>query len=326
MKKKMSYYWTTAIGAFCLYWATSFVLFYNPALIHKKKKDRVMSSIKHISHRGGCSEFPENTIPAFQNALTLGTEMLEMDLHLTKDEEIVVMHDDDLYRVTGVNGRIKNLNYDELPTKVRDNLACPFPEHLGQSVNTVGLDTHVPKLEELFQLFPGVPFNIDLKQDSDLLLEKTHALIKKYNREDLVIWGSFRDNTCTKCYEKDPSIPLIFSAKAVAKLLALHYTGLLPFVPIRESYLEIPAFTERSAKVLFSQIPTRRVKMALWAIDHLLMNKRLFEHLNKRGIRVFTWVQNHEEDFEYCFKKGANGVMTDSPTVLTNYLKKSKKA
>jgi glycerophosphoryl diester phosphodiesterase len=251
--------------------------------------------------------------------------MLEMDLHLTKDEEIVVMHDDDLYRVTGVNERIKNLNYDELPKTFRENLACPFPEFHGQSVNTVGLDTHVPKLEELFNLFPDVPFNIDLKQDSDLLLEKTHALIKKYKREDLIIWGSFRDNTCTKCYEKDPDIPLIFSAKAVLKLLALHYTGLLPFVPIKESYLEIPAFTERSAKVLFKSMPARRVKIALWVIKHVLMSKRLFKHLNRRGIRVFTWVQNHEEDFEFCFSRGANGVMTDCPTILTNYLKKTKK-
>jgi glycerophosphoryl diester phosphodiesterase len=173
-------------------------------------------------------------------------------------------------------------------------------------------------------LFPGVPFNIDLKQDSDLLLEKTHELIKKYNREDLVIWGSFRDNTCTKCYEKDPDIPIMFSAKAVAKLLLLHYTGLLPFFPLRESYLEIPSFTERH-KFLFKAMSPGRVKVALFLIKHLLMNKRLFKHLNKRGIRVFTWVQNHEEDFEFCFTRGANGVMTDHPTLLTNWLKKTKK-
>jgi hypothetical protein len=59
------------------------------------------------------------------------------------------MHDDDLYRVTGVEGRIKQMKYEELPTKFRENLACPFPEHHGQSVNTVGLDTHVPTLEEV---------------------------------------------------------------------------------------------------------------------------------------------------------------------------------
>jgi len=54
------------------------------------------------------------------------------------------------------------------------------------------------------------------------------------------------------------------------------------------------------------------------------MNEKLFDHLNKRGIRVFGWVQNTEADFDYCFKKGINAVMTDKPTLLRKYLDSQK--
>jgi len=283
-----------------------------------------MSNLKHISHRGGAAEFAENTLPAFKNAVRAGTEMLELDVHLTKDNHVVVLHDGDLFRVNGVNDKVKNLNYEDLPKKARDNLPVPFPQQPGQCINTENVDTKIPKLEELFQLFPGVPFNIDLKEESEILLEKTHDLIKKYERENLTIWGSFRDSTCQKCYKKNPDIPLLFSFKGVLKLLLFHYTGLLPFIPIKESFLEIPCFTERSANVLFPHTTPMRIKIGLWLLQNVLMSKRLFKHLNERGIRVFTWVQNHEYDFEFCLRHGANGIMTDSPTLLTKYFEDQK--
>jgi len=314
-------YWISPVVILCVYWGVSLILFYNPTALHKKKKTRVMTTIRHISHRGGCSEFPENTISAFMNAVNVGTEMLELDLHLTKDNKVVVMHDDDLYRVTSVNERVSNLNYDELPKHFRSSLNVPFPTQPGELLDTDGIDTHIPTLEEVFQTFPHTPINIDLKQESDLLIDLTYDLIKKYNREDLVIWGSFRESTCLKAFNKGPEIPLLFSAKAIAKLLLYYYTGLLPFIPLRQSFLEIPVFTPESVKSLGVYTTTRRMKIFTWLIQNVLVSKRLFKHLNKRGISVFSWVQNTEDVWDYCFANGVNGVMTDNPTKLAKYLK-----
>lgn len=215
-------------------------------MFYKRHRETVMSTVKNMAHRGGCIEAPENTIEAFRKSLENGSEMLEMDLHITKDGVPVVFHDDSLLRVTGVDAFVRDLDYSELPTSFKTNLPVPFPQFAGQTIDTSTFDTHIPTLEEVFQTFPNVPVNLDLKDPSVALLDATHDLIVKYDRRHLVVWGGFRPATCDACYKKDPSIPLLFSYKTVIKTLLLHYTGLLPFFSIRESFLEIPVFTKKS--------------------------------------------------------------------------------
>ena len=61
------------------------------------------------------------------------------------------------------------------------------------------------------------------------------------------------------------------------------------------------------------------------AVDWLLMSPQLFLHLNKRGITVYLWVLNTEDQFEKAFNLGVNGVMTDYPTRLKHFLEKKQK-
>ncbi|MDE6202594.1 MAG: phosphatase PAP2 family protein, partial [Lachnospiraceae bacterium] len=67
-----------------------------------------------IAHRGYSSEFPENTLAAFEGALDIGVDYIELDVQLTKDGQAVIFHDDDLKRITGVEGRVSEYTYDEL--------------------------------------------------------------------------------------------------------------------------------------------------------------------------------------------------------------------
>ncbi|MED6265164.1 Lysophospholipase D gdpd1, partial [Characodon lateralis] len=97
----------------------------------------------------------------------------------------------------------------------------------------------------------------------------------------------------------NPHIPVLFSFPRVLQLLGLFYTGLLPFVPLKEQFLEIP-------------MPS--------LITNLLMRKALFQHLTARGIQVYIWVLNDEEDFQRAFDLGATGVMTDFPTRLKEFM------
>jgi len=90
-----------------LYGGTSLLLLHKPSILHKIKPRRVMNSAKHISHRGGCGELPENTFPAFDNAIAKGAQIIELDVHLTKDKKVVVFHDPSLYRVTGHAANIR---------------------------------------------------------------------------------------------------------------------------------------------------------------------------------------------------------------------------
>jgi hypothetical protein len=95
-------------------------------------------------------------------------------------------------------------------------------------------------LEAVFERYPNKIINLDIKQNNDDLIHKVHSLIKKYEREELTIWGNFSGHVKKKCFSLNPSQPLIFSKEDVAKLIVAYLTGYLPFMEIKAAYLEIP--------------------------------------------------------------------------------------
>jgi hypothetical protein len=97
----------------------------------------------------------------------------------------------------------------------------------------------IPLLEDVFKECPGIPINLDVKINNDELIKKINDLIVKYKRERLTVWGSFNETVTRKCHALNPKIDLYFSAKGCWKLFLLLGSGLLPFVPLRETYLEV---------------------------------------------------------------------------------------
>jgi glycerophosphoryl diester phosphodiesterase len=98
-----------------------------------------------FAHRGGASEAPENTLPAFQRAVDLGYRYLETDVHATRDGVLLAFHDRVLDRVTDHTGAIAELTYAEIA-----------------EARIHGLDP-IPRLSELLAEFPDVRFNVDVK-------------------------------------------------------------------------------------------------------------------------------------------------------------------
>lgn len=153
--------------------------------------------------------------------------MLELDCHLTKDGEVVVCHDHNLLRSTGTNKSISEVNYKDLPL-LKPRLPIDFdPGMLKQffkklyfwikwfrncsltDVEYIGTekeeDRRFPLLKEVFEAFPNIPINIDIKVNSDELITKVSNLIKEYNREEYTVWGNFNDDITQKCYKTVPS-------------------------------------------------------------------------------------------------------------------------
>uniref|UniRef100_A0A8D2Q2V9 Glycerophosphodiester phosphodiesterase domain containing 1 n=1 Tax=Varanus komodoensis TaxID=61221 RepID=A0A8D2Q2V9_VARKO len=304
-----AFYLLSTLGG---YLVASALLLKFPCLLHRPKRQRFRC--RHISHRGGAGENLENTMAAFRHAVNVGTDMLELDCHLTKDEQVVVSHDENLKRSTGVDVNISDLKYSELPPYL-----CRLDVTFQKECHCEGEDKRIPLLKEVFEAFPHTPINVDIKVNNDLLIKKVSELVSFYKREHLTVWGSVSHEVVEKCHKENAHIPILFCLRRVLLLLGLFYTGLLPFFPILEEFLEIP-MPSIILKLKESGTISRSQRFTIWLTDTLLMRKALFDHLTARGIQVYIWVLNEEQEYKRAFDLGATGVMTDYPTKLKNFL------
>ncbi|ELT91116.1 hypothetical protein CAPTEDRAFT_117554 [Capitella teleta] len=307
----------SALGGYII---TSYVFLKYPGILHKKKD--VKFKAVHISHRGGAGENLENTMAAFQHAVNVGTQMLEIDCHITRDGHVVVSHDNSLNRTAGMEGCITDTDYQDLPPML-GSLRTDFEF---THVTVGGEDRRIPLLREVFEKFPDLAINIDIKINNDALIHEACAfhfvnkLIVEFKREHLTVWGNGSKEITDKCHKMNPSIGVLFSVKRVLLVVFLFYSGLLPFVPLHESFYEVlmPGVLLRENK--FHVNFTSRQKFFIRLADTLLMNRSIFQHLSARGIQTYLWVLNDREDFERAFRYGVTGVMTDFPSRLTEYM------
>ncbi|XP_030630905.1 lysophospholipase D GDPD3 [Chanos chanos] len=299
---------------FLLYISSSLFFLYNPNIIHKKK--RLAFFCRHISHRGGAGERIENTLEAFTHAATTGTDMLELDCHLSLDGQVIVSHDENLLRQTGSDVTISSLKAQDLPL-YKEKLEVTFDvDHFSS-----GKDRRFALLEEIFKKFPRMPVTLEIKKNDSVLARKVSSLVRQYDREDITVWATGDSDVMAKCRKENPNMPFMFTEKRGFLLLVLYYTGLLPFVPLEESLLQF-YFPRVFNRTYIADEWYFRNKVTVYLIEKLTMRKTLFHHLTKRGIQVQLFVCNRENDMDAAFKVGATGLMTDYPTLLSKYLHK----
>ncbi|XP_041672682.1 lysophospholipase D GDPD3a [Cheilinus undulatus] len=302
-----------ALGGYAL---TSVYLLKNPLILHRKKRTAFYCT--HISHRGGCGERIESTMEAFTHAVEQGTQMLELDCHLTHDGHVVVSHDENLLRETGHDATMSSLNLQDLPP-YKERLEVTF--YAGRFSS--GADRKFALLEDLFRKFPRMPISIEIKENNSQLIEKVSDLVKCYNRDEITVWATVNSNIMRRCRQTNSSMPYSFTVSRGVLLLLLYYSGLLPFVPLGESLLQfyLPRIINRTF------IPEKgllRNKLVIALLEKVTMRKSLFDHLSARGIQVHLFVCNEDEDIKAAFDIGATGVMTDYPTLLSNFLSRNR--
>lgn len=171
--------------------------FENVAIFHETKV---------MAHRGASTEAPENTMAAFQKAIDDMADYIELDVQLTNNGEVIVMHDSNAYRTTGVDANIVNMTYKEV--KTLDAGSWFSDEYVGENV---------PSLKEVLELTQGkIKLNIELKpaDNGTALAKNTVRLIEKYNMVNDCVITSFSESAlkAVKTYNQEIKVGYILSA------------------------------------------------------------------------------------------------------------------
>ena len=239
------------------------------------------------AHRGAAAERPENTMEAFTRAAEIGVDALEMDVHLTRDGQLLVVHDDTAMRMCGAPLAWANL---ALADAQQLDAGWGFLAPDG-SRPFAGRGIHAPRFADVLAAFPALRINVDIKGEPALgaMLE----LLKRSGAEERVTLASFQLRTAFGARRRGYAGETGLSRGEVAALLAL------PALAWRQ----LP-FTGTAAQVPVRQGPLRFDRPAFLAKCHSL------------GLRVDYWTIDDPAEAARLLALGADGIMTNDPAAL----------
>jgi glycerophosphoryl diester phosphodiesterase len=198
-----------------------------------------------IAHQGGEDEFPSNTMYAFQRSLQVGADMLELDVGVTKDGQVVVMHDTTVDRTTNGHGTVASFTLAKLrkldaaywfsggSNAYRHDRARSAYRLRGVATGKrkppkgfTAADFRVPTLKEVLKAFPHTPINVEIKgrtkaEALDEYLTNADALartLKTTTRRDLIV-VSFKQEAVDRFHQLVPALPVAPGIGGVANWL-----------------------------------------------------------------------------------------------------------
>lgn len=236
---------------------------------------------KIYAHRGASGYAPENTMRAFELACDMGAHGVELDVHLTKDRQVVVIHDETTDRVTGVKGRIVDMTYEEIS---RLSVVNAVDGREGD---------RIPLLKDVLALLAsrGMELNIEIKNNEEPyegIEAMTLELVKEAGMAEKTIYSSFNHYTLDRIKAIDRS------AKC-----GLLYSGIL-----YEPWRYAKSF---GMDALHPQFLELRVENEVERSHHF-------------GLLVNPWTVNREEDLREVIAAGADCIITNYPDVALRVL------
>lgn len=246
-----------------------------------------------VAHRGDSKHFPENTLPAFLSAVKMGIDIVETDVHITKDGVIVIWHDNTLDRNTDGSGTIEEHTFDELQ---KFDAAYTFSKNDGETFPFRGQGIKICKLEEVLIKCPFQRFNIDLKTKQSGIVEEFVRIVRDHKAEGRICCASFHLSNLKLIRRIAPDILTSITTVEVLSLLLRQKTHILP------------KNIGRGRKVIF-QVPVGQYGLTVITPSFIKM-------MHDRGAVIMVWTINEENEMRRLFKLGVDAVMTDDPSTV----------
>ena len=243
-----------------------------------------------FGHRGAGGLAPENTLPSFALSLALGADVLEFDVHTSRDGAIVVIHDATLERTTNAGGAVRDRALYDLQQLdagyhfSRDGHDFPYR---GQGVR-------IPTLEGVLRCFPLAYCNIEIKQADPPMVAEVINVIRRLDAQHRVLLAAEQDAIMQDIRVHAADIPTSFSVGEVVdfvgRIHASDFTGYRP-----------------AGRAL--QIPPRHNSIELVSAESVAVAHRC-------GLEVHVWTINQRDEMERLLALGVDGIMSDLPGLL----------
>lgn len=239
--------------------------------------------MKVMAHRGYSGKYPENTMLAFEKAAELGVDGIELDVQMTRDGVVVVIHDERIDRTTDGSGFVKDFTYEELKqfnaSKVKGD------RYRFQSI---------PTFDEYCSWAKNYSFftNVELKTGEIYypnMEERTLEILKKHGLEDRVLFSSFNHLSARKMKELAPEIP----CGALVGDRGLGNAGLY----------------------------CRRFGFEFYHPDFTALTDEAVKECKEQGIGLNVWTVNDLGGLEQLWEWDCEGIITNYPAVPMEWLK-----
>ncbi len=248
-----------------------------------------------IAHQGGEGLRPSNTMAAFENAVALGVDVLEMDIHATADNVLVLMHDDTVDRTTDGSGRIREMTLAEIKTL---DAGYYWTDDGGQTYPYRGQGIQVPTLEEIFTAFPLMRMNIEIKPDDPAAAELLCQYIADYDMGDQVLVASFHPESIRTFRAACPEVATSLVEQEILRFFILNTLFLGRLYRSPGAAMQVP---EHSGNI------------------HVLTN-RFVRGNHALNMDVHAWTINETADMERLIALGVDGIITDRPDRMLELL------
>lgn len=228
------------------------------------------------AHRGASYYKPENTLVAFEQAITMGADGIELDVQMTKDGELVVIHDETINRTSNGKGYVKDYTLKQLKAYDFSN------GHLAYK------GEKIPTLQEVYELMKPTSLKINVELKNGIIRyagmeEKVLELAKNMKMEERIIYSSFNHESMRLIHEMDSSIPI----------------GIL----YADGWINVAQYAE--------ELDVN----ALHPAGYLLQQEKVVQEAKEKGLLIHPWTIDREEDMEKLIELKVDAIITNKPDI-----------